>query len=359
MPHRCLLLTFGVLLAARISEGAGTSPAYAIIDLGTFFSGDDVQASAINNNGVVVGTDGSRGIGFYWDGSLHPLPPLSGDASSGPTAINSLGWIAGQSFSAPHLNGVVWINGTPSLLPVPGTSVHPSGINTAGTVVGTSGVGLSSRAFLVSHGASSSTDLGTLGGTTAEAYAINDAGAVVGSADTANENSRAFIWRAGQMTQLSDLGLSSAAFCINQQGIAGGFVLRPDFTRQAVLWAANGARSNLPNLAGAGDAEVWGVNQSGLAVGDANGVAALWSNGSVESLLTLVGANSGWNRLNMAYGVNDSGEIVGWGIRDNTGTDHAFLLVPVPEPGCLAFVGMFLFFFTRPIRCRVLSCKSS
>jgi len=137
MPHRCLLLAAGVLITAGISEGATTSPTYAITDLGTFFAGDDVQAIAINNNGVVVGTDGSRGIGFYWDGSLHPLPKLSGDASSSPTAINSLGWMAGQSFSIPRLNGALWINGTPSLLPVPGTSVYPSGINTDGTVVGT------------------------------------------------------------------------------------------------------------------------------------------------------------------------------------------------------------------------------
>jgi probable HAF family extracellular repeat protein len=357
MPSPCLFLTVCVLLAARISEGAAS---YSIVDIGGFFPGDSVQAGGINNNGVVIGTDGTRLEGFYWDGSLHALPPLAADSSSGPTAINSQGWIAGQSFTSASQSGALWINGTPSRLPVPGTTTYPDGINTSGSIVGNYHSGSSTRAFLLPYGASSITALGTLGGANSQAYAINDAGKVVGSADTANGNSHAFSWSAGHMTQLSDLGLSSAAYCINQQGIAGGFVLRPDFTRQAVLWSANGTMTSMPNPQGYANAEVWGVNLSGVAVGVSDGGAIIWENGTSENLISLIGANSGWNTLNFAYGINDSGEIVGWGTRDNSGTQHAFLLEPVPEPGTFAFAALFIVFFaTSPILRRVVGRMAS
>src|SRR5215203_1071244 len=49
-------------------------------------------------------------------------------------------------------------------------------------------------------------ELGTLGGPTSYAFAINDAGQVVGAAATAEDECHAFLWEAGQMTILDDLG---------------------------------------------------------------------------------------------------------------------------------------------------------
>jgi probable HAF family extracellular repeat protein len=334
-----------------LSLTAHAAVSYSIIDLGTFRGGDSVQADAINDSGVVVGADGNAGIGFYWNASLHSLPPLSADNNSAAGAINSLGWIVGQSFNigGGGQQGTLWVNGVPSLLPVPGMYVDPLGINTAGSVVGSTGSAVNMQAFLLPAGASSSINLGTLGGATASASAINDAGVVVGSAASANGNTRAFVWQSGHMTQLSDLGLSSGAFCINQQGVAGGFVLRPNFTAQPALWAANGTRTDLPALPGFADAEVYGVNQSLQAVGDADANAVLWSGGNVQSLLSLIPSNSGWSSLNYAYGINDAGDIVGWGKLDsNNTTDQAFLLVPVPEPsGLLPFGGLLILVLHR------------
>jgi probable HAF family extracellular repeat protein len=50
------------------------------------------------------------------------------------------------------------------------------------------------------------TDLGTLGGTTSEAFGIDHKGDAVGSAEIAGDAAtHAFIYRRGQMTDLNDL----------------------------------------------------------------------------------------------------------------------------------------------------------
>jgi probable HAF family extracellular repeat protein len=48
-------------------------------------------------------------------------------------------------------------------------------------------------------------DLGTLGGSTSHAYAINDLGQMVGTSRTANEFPQAFVWSGGVMRNLNDL----------------------------------------------------------------------------------------------------------------------------------------------------------
>ena len=73
------------------------------------------------------------------------------------------------------------------------------------------------------------------------------------------------------------------------------------------------------------------INTAGLIVGG-NSVsgsatrAFLWRNGVATDLNTLIPANSGWT-LNFASGINDRGQIVGWGV-NFTGSIHAFLLTP-------------------------------
>ena len=69
-------------------------------------------------------------------------------------------------------------------------------------------------------------DLGTLGGTTSDAYGINASGQVVGVSTTSNGYSHAFLYSGGSMTDLTPLegfSLSSYALGINDSGQVVGW----------------------------------------------------------------------------------------------------------------------------------------
>jgi probable HAF family extracellular repeat protein len=87
------------------------------------------------------------------------------------------------------------------------------------------------------------TDLGTLGGTSAQAVDINESGHVVGAATTAASQYRAFVWHNGTMTDLGTLGgNSSGAAAINNAGqIVGAANAATGAPGRAVLWQ-NGMR---------------------------------------------------------------------------------------------------------------------
>ncbi|MDB4915256.1 MAG: hypothetical protein JWM95_2900 [Gemmatimonadetes bacterium] len=150
------------------------------------------------------------------------------------------------------------------------------------------------HAFLYASGLMS--DLGTLGGTNSRGYGINSAGQTTGYSSVAgNAESHAFLYSGGVMSDLGDLGGSySEGFAINSSGEVAGY--------------------------------------SYLA-GDAIFHAFLYSGGVMTDLNGLLPSGSGWD-LEIAYGINDSGQITGAGVID--GEIHAFVLTPTtvaPEPG--------------------------
>jgi probable HAF family extracellular repeat protein len=75
--------------------------------------------------------------------------------------------------------------------------------------------------------------------------------------------------------------------------------------------------------------ELYGINNSGLAVGshNAGNYAELYdtSTSTMTNLNTLIPGDSGWS-LSIASAINDAGQIVGWGL--HSGQYRAFLLTP-------------------------------
>jgi probable HAF family extracellular repeat protein len=129
------------------------------------------------------------------------------------------------------------------------------------------------------------TDLGTLGGASSGAAAINAAGQVVGWSTNASGVNHAFLWENGTMMDLGTLGGNSSAAS--------------------------------------------GINDAGLIVGTSqtsnSSHGFLWVNGLMRDLGTLGGSSSA------AYGINDADQVVGES-QASTGLYHAFLWPPPLAP---------------------------
>jgi len=120
-------------------------------------------------------------------------------------------------------------------------------------------------------------DLGTLGGTRSEAYALNEQGQIVGYSTTATGARHAFLWTPGVgMQDLGVLagGLASAARGINDRGeVVGGSTLpspvptrNPE--RHAFLWTPAGGMQDLGALGGEFTSSVaFDINNAGQVVG--------------------------------------------------------------------------------------------
>jgi probable HAF family extracellular repeat protein len=296
--------------------------------------------------------------------------------------INSQGQVAGMGWpaAAGTTQGFVWTPSTPNgttgsmfdLGALPGGSgvSEAKGINASGQVTGFSNVvtNVSDHAFLWSpstpNGAMGTmVDLGDLpdGDDFSQASAINDHGQVIGFGHAAT-GTRGFLWTptvpngsTGSMIDLGDLpggNDNSFASAINSTGqIVGSSGL--ENVAHAFLWSPtspNGTVGSMVDLHGSGDegmaSSAWGINSHGQIVGQDVSGAFLWTpeapnatTGAFTNLNERLAPQSsaGWI-LEIAYGINDVGQIVGTGSFDPDGpgpeerVPRGFLLTLVPEP---------------------------
>jgi len=323
-----------VAVSASGQASPSAAPRYTITDLGSL-GGSASQAFGINDKGQVVGTSNINPLtshAFLWDnGTMTNLGDLGGQGSFARD-INDAGQVAGTSSIAGYGRAFLWQNGVgmQNLGTLGGISSQGWGINAAGLVVGISYIVLGggptqvTRPFLWNGGMQ---DLGTLGGyRSGIAYDINDAGQVVGGADSnagsGNPITHAFLWH-GAMQDLGTMGFEfSEARAINESGQVVGEVWNELQPSHAFLWQ-NGAMQDL------GIWRAYDINDRGQVVGSvyAAGVyrAVFWENGQMEDLNNLIPANSGWV-LSEARAINNKGQIVGFG--SINGQTRAFLLTP-------------------------------
>ncbi len=178
------------------------------------------------------------------------------------------------------------------------------------------------------------TDLGTLGGNDSHAIGINDSGQVTGYSRNANAEDyfeHAFITSPnGQMTALLPGTTSSKGLGINDAGqVTGGVLVNGDY--HLFITSPGGPMTDLGKL----DSSVlssskFGINASGQVVGSTSGHGFVTDNGVIQDLNTLLVATAtGWD-IEIAYDINDAGQIAGWGVHN--GLTRAFLLTPVAVP---------------------------
>ena len=360
MCFRSLAAAAAVLVVACTSGPARAAQSnYTITDLGTL-GGTASQAYGINASGQVTGwariDDGSTHAFRYSGGVMQDLGTLdAGYTQSAGWSINASGIVAGASGD-----------------PIPQIDPHQAKV-TNGTTT---------------------TSLGTLGGADGVARAINNNGWVAGYARLAPDEvafpdhprgvSRGFVYDGTTMHPIPTFGgAESLAWGINSAGQAAGYAYLPDGTYNAFRYTVNGPDGGMENLGdfaalaiddagrvggyyfddagrfhgvvhtaaaltevgdfGGGFSIVSALNNAGDAVGgaleDADGKfhAFLYAAGTLTDLHDLLPpAASGWT-LTRATGINDAGQIVGYGTNPD-GLTRAFLLTPVPEPATLSLL---------------------
>jgi probable HAF family extracellular repeat protein len=330
------------------ASGPVVARSYEVTDLGTL--GGESRAYAINNRGQVVGNsyalEDGRVFAFIWDreNGMRPLNPpdwLYADATDINDAGQAVGgagvpqsadtWFWFGFFGA----GTHWLGLTP---PVGWNAIEARGVNEAGQVVGTvsrSGSAADGNSFAFLFDGATIRDLTPWVGARSIALDINNSGQVVGSAgDATSSTYRAFLYDGIRSRGLGTLGGSSSlAYGINDRGhVVGTSSIARDLREHAFLYDGV-MMHDLGDLdylgSGASDVNIWDQVVGDSEVGTpAEPHAFLYSNGVMTDLNDLIPPDAGWV-LSSATGINDAGQIVGYGqIRREI---HAFLLDPRPE----------------------------
>lgn len=192
-------------------------------------------------------------------------------------------------------------------------------VNNQGQVVGYRGTNQGTRAFLWSNGTFQ--HLGTLGGGDSRAFAINEAGQVIGRSTTATGATHAFLWQNGTMRDLGTLDAEfSDATGIDGSGrVVGSTENFSGMGTRAFLWE-NGQMRRLAGLDTVPSAAT-GIDNQGRIVGwygDRQSPRAfLWTAGRVTDLGTLGGP---WSAPTRRSGARS------WVVRQGDGRAAGLLL---------------------------------
>lgn len=333
----------------------GQIPSYNVIDLGTL-GGTGAAARAVNNHSVVTGLSavGTHQHAFRWKEVPAFAPPgtvAMTDLGLLPTTTDSDGRNIAPDGSVAGLSGnfpVLWSGGGVTQLPPVVTDNQ--GIAQAvrgGTVVGyinrlVPGSGfVGARAVKWKNG--KATELHLVNATFSQATDINASGQIAGWANMPPffGEQHARIWDSAGTSDLHGgfaTKTRSLAFALNASGSIAGTAFTTSISSDPIPVRASvaGGMIALPLPVGTSRGQAYDINADGAVVGfgDPGNVAMLWLPDTTPVVLqSRIPAGSGWT-LQIAYSINDHGEIAGVGIF--SGTTRAFLLRPTTyHPGAV------------------------
>ncbi|MBL1218502.1 MAG: hypothetical protein D8M59_13550 [Planctomycetes bacterium] len=307
---------------------------HAVIELGDFGQRLGL-AYAINDVGEITGCawheDGSWTAFFWRNGTIIDLGTLGGPTSVG-NRINDLGEVTGNADTAVsgRHHAFYWDGSTMNDLGTLNEVSNGWGINNIDQIVGVTDRS-EARPVGVLWQDGQLIELDTLyDGGSGYAYDINEQGQITGQADD-GDWWRVVLWEDGTV---QDLGFYGVGKSINEATqIVGQIGLDRN---KAFLWD-NGVKTNVHFIPYYDASAAEDINEQGEIVGwiGKNAITpnAFLRTGEGQSILLddLVAPRSSWH-LEVAYGINELGQITGWGKkpRDQPDFDNqAFLLTPV------------------------------
>ena len=324
-PSATWIIVIVLALCSALSQtrkSALSEPRYRLVEL-------PLRPLAVSATGWVAGVtpDQKAAIWSPHDGLQKiALPPEFPIAEA--TGINNRGEAVGTAYNADSSRRIAFLFRKGKVLLLAGEQPHAVSVNDAGTIVGQARLpGAKATEPVTWKNADANRNkpepLGVC--CAGVAKAINQHGQVVGDTYDTAARYHAFLWAGPGRTQRLDVPEEkfSSAIAIND---VGQIVLRHDPGGYFLYQAGKRQKLDLPQ------SQPLAINNHGLMVGgfgpDPDKQSAfVWDKThGRRDLNGLIAPNSGWT-LEVASGINERGEIVGWGDHDRI--DNAgFLLVP-------------------------------
>jgi probable HAF family extracellular repeat protein len=327
--------------AALIAGAVQAKQVYTFTNLSAVSPG--AYWNAINNSGNVVGWNDTGLV--YQSGTVTEIDP----GQWGKPIFNNHGDIAmrlgnGSTVLYSQTGSRVAI---PELYPaIEASDFDPIAINDKGMVAGSTycyGPGCAQENVATLYAGGTTTNLGTLGGNSSQALAINNLGHVAGTSKDASGNNRAFIYANGKMEAVN---LSGANKAVGLNDAGQILVSTSAFGGPNSPWIYDHGTTTGLSLGVNGTMTGVDLNNRGEAIGTAvldsdwNGHSWLYTDGRTWDLNELV-ANENWIDISVRD-LNDRGQILAEA-RFTDGTSGFILLSPdamppVPEPGTYAML---------------------